>query len=120
MNKRRVLFGTLALVIMLGLVPVSLVGASEEEREPPECVEEVLVCEDLDGGEVCFMDVVPCEPEEPPADDCIGNPGNAKCVGKAGEKADMGGFWAPSEGGTGTHGRSDPEKHKTWPKPMVK
>ncbi len=36
-----------------------------------------------------------------------GNPGNDKSVGNAGEKADKGGFGAPSEGGTGTRGRGD-------------
>ena len=41
--------------------------------------------------------------EEPP-EPCIGNPGNAKCVGKSGEKDAS---FDPPTGGPGTRGRSD-------------
>ncbi len=41
------------------------------------------------------------------SNDSFGNPGNAKNVGRAGEKEDMGGFNSPAEGGPGVRGRSD-------------
>lgn len=50
---------------------------------------------------------------ETPAPPLDGNPGNAKPVGKAGEKCGKG-FYCPEEGGPGTKGKSDGTK---TPKP---
>jgi len=131
MHKRTIFFITITLLIVLAFVQVTLVSAAEEN--PPPCEGEDCpyvppdpppACENP-GPEGCPLEPEPdpepqpycpegeCFGEEttPPEVDCAGNPGNAKCVGKAGEKEDMGGFWAPLEGGKGTHGRSDPDKH---------
>ena len=139
MNKRTIFFITITLLIVLAFVQVTVVSAAEED---PPCVGEECEyvpppedpCENSEG---CLPDPEPepeppsycsegeCEEVPPPEDFCLGNPGNAKCVGKAGEKAEMGGFFAPSEASkeaytdawkyAGTHGRSDPEKHKEHP-----
>ena len=134
MNKRTIFFITITLLIVLAFVQVTLVSA--EGEDPPPCVGEECAyvppeTEPCENPEGCPAEPDPdpdpdpppycpegCEEEEvPPVEepDCAGNPGNAKCVGKAGEKEDMGGFYPPSEGGTGTHGRSDPGKHKEHP-----
>ena len=142
MKKRTILFLTLSLLLVLAFVQVSLVSASEEEG----CVGEECgyvppddyVCEDPEGcpaepdpepepdpdpgeGEWCADGVLcPEEPEEVVDDCAFGNPGNATCVGKAGEKWEVTdpAFWVedgPAGHDPGTHGRSDPWKHKPHP-----
>jgi hypothetical protein len=60
MLKRRALIGTIALAIVLGLVPVSLAGETEGEV----CYEEVWVV--IEGEWVLDLIEVPCEEEPPP------------------------------------------------------
>jgi hypothetical protein len=145
MKKRTIFLLTISMLLVLAFVQVALVSA-EEACEGEECgytPPDEYVCDDPEGcpeedpytepdpdpdpgdGYWC-ADGVWCEYEqEEVVDECEnGNPGNAKCVGKAGEKEEMGGFYPPpppnedvddGEYGAGTHGRSDPDKHKPHP-----
>lgn len=122
MKKRTIFLLTISMLLVLAFVQVTLVAAEEGDAyggdeyvcdDPEGCPAEDPYTEPGPGDDGPCPDGVICdepvEEETPPCAD--GNPGNAKCVGKAGEKADMGGFWAPEEGGAGTHGRSDPNHH---------
>jgi hypothetical protein len=150
MKRRTIFFLTLSLLIILALVQATLVSAEEPTPSPDEGCDPTIDegCEtDVPTPDyVCNPEEEVCEDEEQPTpptpdnecngetgegcddggvtpktDECLlGNPGNFKCVGKAGEKKDMGGFWAPSEGGDGTHGRSNPDKHKPHPSMTAK
>ena len=134
MKKRTILFLTLSLLFVLAFVQVSLVSASEEGCVGEECgyvPPDEYVCEDPEGcpaepdpepdpdpgdGYWCGDGVCYEEPEEVVDECAFGNPGNAKCVGKAGEKKDVTWkpFWVdpdPNGNDPGTHGRSNPDKH---------
>jgi hypothetical protein len=111
MKRRTIFFLTLSLLIILALVQVTLVSADGSTNEG-ECINpetgEPCTTED-DGGD---DEGGYTSPEEPPPSCEFGNPGNYKCVGKAGEKDAS---FDPPPDGWGTHGRSDPTKHDLHP-----
>jgi hypothetical protein len=123
MKKRTIFLLTISMLLVLAFVQVTLVAAEEGDGysgdgyvcdNPEGCSEGDSYTEDVPGDGGTCPDGVVCD-DPPPVDECEnGNPGNAKCVGKAGEKEDMGGFWVdpdPNGNDPGTHGRSDPDKH---------
>jgi hypothetical protein len=128
MKRRTIFFLTLSLLIILALVQATLVSAEEPTTEG-ECVnpETNEPCT-TDDGEEPSDDEGPytgdspglfCNEEDPDCGPDIGNPGNAKDVGKAGEKEGKHDFFYLPDDPTGTRGRSNPYKHQDKPHPSV-
>jgi hypothetical protein len=113
MKRRTIFFLTLSLVIILALVQATLVSADGSTTEGdcfnPETGEPCTTGDDGGNDEGGYT-----SPEEPPSLCEFGNPGNAKCVGKAGEKTPFD-FYHPVFDEFGTHGRSDWFKHDPHP-----